>query len=195
MNTRLESLRRLLRPSHIAVVGGKEAAEVIQQCQRIGFQGEIWPVNPRREQMAGLSCYPDVAALPQSPDAAFIAVPRSGTIDVVAALAQKGAGGAVCYASGFAEEGGEGIALQEKLVGAMGKMPIIGPNCYGLLNYLDGVALWPDQHGGRRVEQGAAIITQSGNIGLNLTMQQRSLPLAYLISVGNQAGVTLHEYI
>ncbi len=193
--SRMESLRRLLRPSHIAVVGGKEAAEVVRQCQHIGFQGEIWPVNPHREQMAGLRCYPDVASLPQSPDATFIAVPREETINVVAALAENGAGGAVCYASGFAEVGGEGIALQEKLVVAKSDMPIVGPNCYGLLNYLDGVALWPDQHGGHRVEKGVAIITQSGNVGLNLTMQQRSLPLAYLISVGNQVGVALHEYI
>ncbi|MCP4419054.1 MAG: acetate--CoA ligase family protein, partial [Chloroflexi bacterium] len=195
MMTRMESLRRLLRPFHIAVVGGNEAAEAVRQCQHIGFQGKIWPVNPRRKQMAGLPCYPNVAALPQSPDATFIAVPRAATIDVAAALAENGAGGAVCYASGFAEEGGEGIALQEKLVTAMGDMPLIGPNCYGLLNYLDGVALWPDQHGGRRVQQGVAIITQSGNIGLNLTMQQRSVPLAYLISVGNQVSISLHEYI
>lgn len=195
MTGRMESLRRLLRPSHIAVVGGKAAVEVVRQCQRIGFQGEIWPVNPHRKQMAGLPCYPDVDSLPQSPDATFIAVPRLETIDVVAALAENGAGGAVCLASGFAEVGGEGIALQEKLVVAMNDMPIVGPNCYGLLNYLDGVALWPDQHGGQRVRRGAAIITQSGNIGLNLTMHQRSLPLAYLISVGNQVGVALHEYI
>ena len=64
-----------------------------------------------------------------------------------------------------------------------------------MLNYLDGVALWPDEHGGRRLDKGVAIITQSGNIGLNLTMQRRSLEIGYLISVGNQAGVAIHEYI
>ncbi len=74
---------------------------------------------------------------------------------------------------------------------------IPGPNedHHRMLNYLDGAALWPDQHGGQRVEKGVAIIAQSGNIGVSLTMQQRSLELAYLISVGNQAGVAIHEYI
>lgn len=193
--TRKESLRRLLQPANLAVVGGNLAAEVIRQCQRIGFQGQIWPVNPHRKQMEGRTCYPNVGALPQSPDATFIAVSREKTVEVVAALAEGGAGGAVCHASGFAEVGDEGVVLQDRLVAAMGVMALVGPNCYGLLNYLDGAALWPDQHGGCRVEKGVAIITQSGNIGLSLTMQQRSLALGYLISVGNQAGVAMHEYL
>jgi acetyl-CoA synthetase len=193
--TQMNSLRRLLHPQQIAVIGGQEAAMVIRQCDKIGFQGNIWPVNPHRTQMEGRPCYPSLADLPRSPDATFIAVPRVATIEVVAALAELGAGGVVCYASGFAEMGGEGVALQEKLKAAMGELALVGPNCYGILNYLDGVALWPDEHGGRRVARGAAIIAQSGNIGINLTMQQRSLPLAYLISTGNQAGATIHEYI
>jgi acetyl-CoA synthetase len=127
-------------------------------------------------------------------------------VEVVRQLAARGAGGAICYASGFAEVGGEGVALQHALVAGAGDMALVGPNCYGLLNYLDGVALWPDQHGGKRlqseeredrvndvnsferVQRGVAIVTQSGNIGLNLTMQRRALPLAYLITVGNKAG-------
>ncbi len=193
--TNISALQRLLRPTTIAVVGGKEAAEVIRQCDRIGYEGQIWPVNPKRETMVGHTCYPHVLALPHSPDATFIAVPRTKTIEVVGDLAQQGAGGAVCYASGFAEVGDDGVVLQQQLVETMADMAIVGPNCYGVLNYLDGAALWPDQHGGRRVERGVAIIAQSGNIGVNLTMQRRSLALGYLISVGNQAGVAIHEYI
>ncbi len=193
--TRMNSLQRLLRPANIAVVGGNEVAEVIRQCDRIGFQGEIWPVNPRRDSMEGRPCYASLAALPHSPDATFIAVPREKTVELVAELADRGAGGAVCYASGFAEAGGEGVALQERLVAAMQGLAVVGPNCYGLLNYLDGAALWPDQHGGRRVEKGAAVISQSGNLGVSVTMQQRSLELGYLITVGNQAGIAMHEYI
>ena len=129
--------------------------------------------------------------MPAAPDASFIAVPREGTIGIVSELAARGAGGAVCYASGFAEVGGIGVALQRQLVQASGAMAMLGPNCYGMLNYLDGVALWPDQHGGERLQRGVAIVTQSGNIGLNLTMQRRAVPLAYLITVGNQAGSSL----
>ncbi len=193
--TSYHSLRRLLHPETIAVIGGELAAEVIRQCEKIGYAGEIWPVNPQREHLAGRACFPDVEALPRAPDAAFLAVSREKTVQMIRTLSAMGAGGAVCYASGFAEVGPEGAALQAELVAGMGEMAVVGPNCYGMLNYLDGVALWPDQHGGDRVERGVAIIMQSGNIGLSLTMQQRSLPIAYLISVGNQAGIKQHEYI
>lgn len=189
------AVARLLSPRSLAVIGGREAAEVIRQCERIGFQGEIWPVNPKRPEVAGRKSFASLADLPGVPDASFIAVPREVTIESVATLAKMGAGGAVCYASGFAEVGGDGINAQARLVAASGEMALLGPNCYGLLNYLDGAALWPDQHGGLAVQRGVAIITQSGNIGLNLTMQARSLPLAYLISAGNKAKGDLGEMI
>jgi acyl-CoA synthetase (NDP forming) len=70
-------------------------------------------------------------------------------------------------------------------------MPILGPNCYGLINYLDGALLWPDQHGGRRVERGVALLSQSSNIVINLTMQARGLPVAYVACLGNAAQVGL----
>ena len=193
--TSRSALTRLLSPRSIAVIGGREAAEVIRQCERIGFSGPIWPVNPKRPEIAGRPAFASIADLPGVPDAAFVAVPRDLTVDAIAQLASMGTGGAVCYASGFAEVGGEGIVLQENLVAASGDMALLGPNCYGLLNYLDGAALWPDQHGGVAVEKGVAIITQSGNIGLNLTMQARSLPLAYLISAGNKAKGDLGDFI
>ena len=107
-----------------------------------------------------------------------------------------GAGGAVCHAAGFRESGGRGVELQAALIEAAGEMPILGPNCYGIINYLDGALLWFDQHGGRRCERGVAILTQSGNIGLNLTMQRRGLPIGHLMTLGNQAkrrAVGLHR--
>jgi acetyl-CoA synthetase len=188
-------LQRLFSPQSIAVFGGKAAAEVVRQCRKLGYTGALWPVHPTRSDIEGLPCFADIASLPAAPDAAFIAVPAQATVEVVRQLSHRGAGGAICYASGFAEIGGEGVALQQQLVRAAGDMALIGPNCYGMLNYLDGVALWPDQHGGQRLERGVAIITQSGNIGLNLTMQRRALPLAYLITVGNKAGDSMDSII
>lgn len=190
-----KALRRLFSPRHIAVFGGASAQEVVRQCQALGFGGQIWPVHPTRTEMGGLPCFASVDALPEAPDASFVAVQRQATVDIVRQLAARGAGGAICYASGFAEVGGEGLALQSELVQAAGPMALIGPNCYGMLNYLDGVALWPDQHGGHRQSQGVALITQSGNIGLNLTMQTRGLPLAYLITVGNKAGNSMESLV
>ena len=188
-------MRRLFSPRHIAVFGGASAQEVVRQCQALGFGGQIWPVHPTRSDLQGLPCYASVDALPEAPDASFVAVPRRATVDIVRQLAARGSGGAICYASGFAEVGGEGLALQAALVDAAGDMALVGPNCYGMLNYLDGVALWPDQHGGQRLERGVALITQSGNIGLNLTMQRRGLPLAYLITVGNKAGDSMESLV
>ncbi len=188
-------LARLLRPRHIAVVGGRYAEEVIRQCRRTGFAGALWPVNPGRREMGGLACFASIEALPEAPDATFIGVSREATLGVVRQLAACDSGGAVALASGFAELDDEGRALQAELIAAAGGLPLVGPNCYGLLNCLDGAALWPDQHGGRRVERGVAIVTQSGNIGINLSMQQRSLPLAYLVSVGNQASLAIGDYV
>ena len=184
-------LSRTLNPRSVALFGTGPAQSVIEQCQKLGFNGQLWPVHPTRASIAGVKCFKSIADLPSAPDVAFIAVNRYATLDVVTQLAKVGAGGAVCYASGFAESGIQsgvsGIELQQQLVQAAGEMPLLGPNCYGFINALDGVALWPDQHGCKPESFGAAIVSQSGNVGLNLTLQQRDLNLAYLVTVGNQA--------
>ena len=169
---------------------------VAEQCQKMEFSGDIWPVHPTKTNVAGLTSYPDLASLPGVPDVAFIGVNRYLTVSTVGALRDMGAGGAVCYASGFQETGGDGVKLQQDLIGAAGDMPIIGPNCYGLINYGEGAPLWPDQHGGKRLKDGqtgVGIITQSSNIAINFSMQRRGLPLAFLATVGNQAQVGLSD--
>ena len=189
------SFERLLKPRSIAVFGGAQAQEVIRQSDRMGYQGEIWPVHPKKTEILGRRVYRSVADLPGSPDAAYVGVNRHLTIGIVRDLAERGAGGAVCYATGFVEAGEEGSELQEQLLQASGDMPLVGPNCYGILNYLDGAMLWPDQQGGRRVDEGVAIITMSSNVGFNLTMQRRGLPIAYMISLGNKLKFDLHDAI
>ena len=191
------NLSRLLRPRSIAVIGGGAwCAHVIGQCRKARFAGPVWPVHPKATAVAGEPAFADLDALPAPPDAVFIGVNRRATVEVVARLAGMGAGGAVCFASGFREaaaEDADGTALQDALLAAAGEMPILGPNCYGFINYLDGALLWPDQHGGTRVERGAAIVTQSSNIAINLTMQARALPLSYVVTAGNQAQTGLAE--
>lgn len=189
-------MKRLLRPKSIAVVGGAWGASVVEQCLRMEYAGDIWPVHPNRAEVHGCRCYPTIEALPAAPDACFVGVNRNLTIDIITQLGHAGAGGAVCFASGFSEsvaEDASGHDLQKALVDASGDMPIIGPNCYGLINYLDGALLWPDQHGGVRVSDGVAIITQSSNIAINMTMQQRGLPIAYVMTAGNQAKVSMAD--
>ncbi|WP_378948526.1 acetate--CoA ligase family protein [Mesorhizobium sp. ANAO-SY3R2] len=195
----MHSLERLLRPRSIAVFGGAQAAAVVRQCLKMGFPGDIWPVHPTRVEVEGIRTFRSVAELPAAPDAAFVGVNRFLTVEVIAALSARGAGGAICFASGFREVGyddADGERLQAELVEAAGAMPVIGPNCYGLINYADGALLWPDQHGGQRLAagaRGAAIITQSSNIACNLTMQKRGLPVAFLMTAGNQAQTGLSE--
>jgi acyl-CoA synthetase (NDP forming) len=189
------SLQRLLRPKSIAVIGGTQAEIAAVNCDNLGFTGEIWPVNGNRESIAGRRCFARIEDLPAAPDAAIVVIPAEPTVEAVALLAGMGAGGAVCFASGFREVRGDGTERQDRLVAAAGDMPVLGPNCHGFVNCLDGAALWPDQHGAVRAERGVALITQSGNIGLNLTMQQRSLELAYLVTLGNQAAIGIPECV
>jgi acyl-CoA synthetase (NDP forming) len=186
---------RLLKPRSIAAFGGANAQEVIRQSDRMGYKGEIWPVHPKKTEILGRKVYRSVEDLPGIPDAAYIGVNRHITIDIVRDLAARDAGGAICYATGFTEAGEEGSELQVQLLEASGDMPLIGPNCYGLLNYLNGAMLWPDQQGGRRVDEGVAIITMSSDVGFNLTMQRRGLPIAYMVSLGNMLKFDLPEAI
>ena len=190
-------LNRLLRPKTIAVVGGGAwCRQVVMQCQKIGFEGTIWPMHPSADDICGLPVYRSLGEMPSAPDATFIGVNRDATIGIASQLATMGAGGAVCFASGFLEaqaEDASGANLQQHLLDAAGDMPFLGPNCYGFVNYLDGALLWPDQHGGKRTDSGVAIITQSSNIAINLTMQNRGLPLAYVVTAGNQAQCGVSE--
>ncbi|MGC6484108.1 MAG: CoA-binding protein, partial [Candidatus Puniceispirillales bacterium] len=187
-------LDRLLRPRTIAVLGGGWAQAVILTSLEMQFDGEIWPVHPRHETVAGLKAYRDIDDLPAPPDAVFVGVNRFATIEIVERLAAMGAGGVVAFASGFAEVD-DGAELQQNLVAAAGEMPVLGPNCYGMINYLDGAVLWPDVHGGDRVDSGVAIITQSSNLSINLTMQKGGLPIAYMLTLGNQAMIGMDGLI
>ena len=187
------NLMRLISPRSIAVVGHKGADFAIRETLRMGYSGQIWSVHPTRESIEGLDCYKSIADLPQPPDATFIAVNAESAIDVVAELNEMGGSGAVLYASGFAEVGDDGSKRNQRLIDAAANMPIIGPNCYGFINSLDRVALWPDLHGCEVLDKGVAIITQSGNIGLNMTMQSIGLPLAYMFTLGNQASINITD--
>ena len=187
-------LQRLLRPSSIAVLGGQWAENVVMSCGEIGFKGDVWAVHPHKKTFGGVKAYADLDALPAAPDAVFLGVNRHASIDLVGRLSAMGAGGVVAFASGFAEVE-DGDIYQQKLVAAAADMPVLGPNCYGFINYLDGALLWPDVHGGKAVARGVAIITQSSNLAITLTMQRGGLPIAYMLTLGNQAMIDMAALI
>ena len=192
---RRANLDRLLKPRHVAVVGGRDAETVACECARIGFAGPFWSVNPKRHEIRGHRCFAAVADLPEAPDAVFLAVPKDAAIATLAKLNAMGAGGVVCYTAGFGETGEDGDKAEARLIEAAGDLALVGPNCYGLINYVDRVALWPFAHGGSCPGYGAAIITQSGMLSSDITMSQRSVPFAYMVSAGNQTILRLEDFI
>ena len=189
------NFERLIKPKHIAFVGGVDAEIAIGEAKRAGFKGLIWPVNPRREQLGGHKCFQTLEDLPSAPDAVYLAIPRDHALNAVKDLAKLGAGGIVCYTAGFGEADLEGQEAENLLAEYAGDMALIGPNCYGIINYIDKVALWPFAHGGSCPGYGAAIITQSGMFSSDITMSQRSLPLSYMVSAGNQTVMGLADFI
>jgi acetate---CoA ligase (ADP-forming) len=182
------NLKRLLQPRHIAFVGGTSMAPAIDICRAAGFNGPIWPVNPRHDTLAGLPTFATVGELPEAPDATFLYVSRENVIEVIGELAAMGAGGAVCHAAGFSEMGEAGQEFHDALVAAAGALALVGPNSNGILNNVDGVMLWPiNGHVPEHYDSGVAIITQSGGIAFNYIANKRSVHAAYVISTGNQA--------
>lgn len=191
--THPDRLLRMLGPKSVAVIGGGVwGRAVIAALRDFGFQGDVWAVHPGLADMGEAQVFADLAHLPAAPDAVFLGINRDAAIPTLARLSDMGAGGAVCFASGFAEAR-DGTDRQAALIAAAGDMPVLGPNCYGFLNGLDRVAVWPDVHGLKPVDRGVAIVTQSSNIALNLTMQRRGLPLAYVTTAGNQAQTGLAD--
>jgi len=188
-----KNFSRLLRPRHIAFVGGRDATIAIKEARRRGFSGQMLAVNPKRDELAGVPCVNSIANLPEPPDAVYLAIPANSVVAALGELAAMGAGGVVCFSAGFKETGDQ--AAEQALIDATGDMALIGPNCYGLINYIDNSALWSFEHGGWSPGFGAAIVTQSGMFSSDITMSARSLPMAYMVSAGNQAVLGIEDYL
>ena len=189
------NFRRLLNPTSIAFIGGRDAIVAINEARRRGYSGRMWGIHPSRSTLDGVSCFPTLYDLPEVPDAAYVAIPSKLAVGIVADLSAMGAGGVVCYSAGFKEAGQEGEDLERELRSVVGDLALIGPNCYGVINYIDNSALWSFPHGGESPGYGAAIITQSGMFSSDITMSQRSLPMAYMISSGNQAVMGQEDFV
>lgn len=207
---RAEQLDRLLNPKSVAIVGaspreGSWGRTTIENLRAIGFAGAIHPVNPRWDEVDGYECFPDLAALPDRPDAVVVAVAAAAVPDTIESAIDLGIPAAVVYASGFGAagqgEGGEtGADAPRARLGQLlrdERIAVLGPNCLGLVNYSARTALWgigvPYAHAG--AESGAALIAQSGNIALTVSGANRGFALTHLISCGNQAGATAAELI
>ncbi len=191
-----KNLKKLLHPRHIAFIGGSQLAGPISACQRAGYQGQIWAVNPINDLIGNIKTVANIQQLPQAPDAAVIGVSPERSIHAIQELSAMKAGGAMVMSAGFAEQDEQGKKRQTRLLTAAGDMPFIGPNCMGILNQFDGAAVWGgDNFIHPVVGDAAALISQSGALLIGITNIELAFPLGYAISTGNQASVDIADCI
>src|SRR3954452_20622411 len=184
-------LDRLMRPRSIAVVGATPrvdtyAHETLRNLELLGYDGEVWGVHPTHREGLGRPVFASLSDLPHPADTVVVAIPAAGVPAVIGEAGAFGCGGAVVFGAGFAE-GGE-IALEDGLVAAAVRhgLPVIGPNCDGMVRLHERVALWGDAL--RPQPAGAvALISQSGNLAVNALATRRGLRLHTVASCGNQA--------
>ena len=193
-------MERLLHPSSVAVVGATErpdtySSETLLNLRRIGFEGEVWGVNPGRSSVFGLPCVPRLSDLPSAPDAVVVAIPAAGVPDVIDEAGSIGCGGAVVYAAGFGETA-SGVALEASLRDAARRhsLPVCGPNCDGLVSLWSRAALWGDALAAPEPGH-VALVSQSGNLVVNALATRRGLRLHTAISSGNEAVVTTPDWV
>lgn len=200
----MSALGHLLRPRSVAVIGAsadatKMTGRPVGYLQHHGFAGAIWPVNPRADSIAGLPCFPDVAALPDAPDAAIVLLGPERAEAAVRDLALRGCKAAIVLASGYGEADAAGALRQEALKRAAGSMRLLGPNTIGLVNLTDGIMLSAtgalevgDLPAGR-----ISVVSQSGGIlgALLSRAADRGIGFAKLVSTGNEADLDSSDLV
>ena len=200
-----DAILRLLKPKSIAIVGasptpGSLGGSVLANLERFGFAGNVHLVNPNRSEIGGRSCVPSVDALPRDIDCAILAIPRSGALAAIVACGERGVGGAVVFSAGFAEVGDEGRALQIELAQAAraAGMALAGPNCLGLINFVDSVPLTFSVAQPHAITApGLAVVSQSGAMAtvLRSALLARELPISFAISTGNEAVCGVEDFL
>jgi acyl-CoA synthetase (NDP forming) len=198
------AIDRLLRPKSVAIIGAssnpaKTAGRPLRYLRLHGFTGDVWPINPRYDEIDGQRCYASVADLPGAPDVAIILVGPSLAEQYVRDLAEAGAGTAIAIGGGYAEIGPDGAAKQDRLRKAIGKMRLLGPNTIGAVNLIDGITLSAsgaldveDQRAGK-----IAMVSQSGGIlGSMLSRAAyRGVGLSHLVATGNEADLEVCDFV
>lgn len=195
-------LRRLLAPRSVAVVGASEdpnsvSGRVRRNLKLMGYQGRVHLVSRTRDAVDGEPCLKTIDELPMGVDAVVLVVPQAAVLESMQACARRGVGAAAVFASGFAEGGEAGLALQADIarIARENGIALLGPNCMGLINFHDGVPLSFEEfdldvppHGPR-----IAIVGQSGAMTSNtrLALLARGLRVTYSISTGNEAVVNV----
>lgn len=201
-----KSFDRLLRPRSVAIVGASDkpgalGSTVLANLERQGFTGDIHLINPKRPMIGTRQALSGIEELPDGVDTAVLAIPRAAVLDSIKALAARGVGSAIIFSAGFAEGGEEGLAEQREIarIADAHGMVIEGPNCLGLVNYIDMIPLTfvetPSAPLGDR--EGLGIVSQSGAMAAVVagTLFARDIGLTYSISTGNEAASGVEDYV
>ena len=200
----MNSLDPLLRPRSVAVIGasrtrGTIAAEVFHNLLHSGFQGAVYPVNPRAAVIQSVRAYPTVEDIPDAVDLAVIVVPAARVLDAVEGCGRKGVRAVVVITAGFAETGPEGRAMQDAVVEAVRRhgMRMVGPNCLGVVNADPEVSLNATFATAFPPYGNVAFSSQSGALGLAILDHARELGVgvSQFVSVGNKADVSGNDLI
>lgn len=201
---RTKGLDGLFRPRAVAVVGasrrvGSIGRQVVANLIQGGFQGPVYPVNPKAEVVLSVPTHRSVAAIPGPVDLAVLVVPPDTVLRVAAECGRKGVKGLVVITAGFREIGGAGIAREEKLqaIARRHGMRIIGPNCMGLINTDPVFSLNASFSATPPLSGSVAMVSQSGALGEAILADaaQVGLGVAMFASVGNRADVTAADLI
>jgi len=199
-------MEKLLRPRSIAIIGasptpGALGASVLANLERADFGGAIHLVNPKRTEIHGRPCVASVAALPRGVDCAILAIPRDGVIDALHACGEQGVGSAVIFSAGFAEDGEAGKAAQAEIaaIARQYKMVIEGPNCLGLVNYVENIPLTFVDIPGKHLahSRGVAIVSQSGAMAavVSVVLAARDIGISHFVSTGNEAANGVEDFV
>lgn len=187
----VESLRPLLRPSSVAVVGASRhersvGQAILRNARASGFTGDLYAVNPRATTVAGVECYPSVRDLPQPPEVAVVAVPAAAVCEVAEECGRRGVRGLVVVTSGLDASTGARLLETCRRYG----MRLVGPNCFGIA---DTTARLDLTFGARRPRPGhAGIVVQSGGVGIGLLehLDRLGLGVSSFVSVGDKYDVS-----
>ncbi|WP_186091465.1 acetate--CoA ligase family protein [Burkholderia gladioli] len=200
----MNAIAKLMRPASVAIIGAsadaaKTAGRPVAYLQKHGFQGAIYPVNPRYQSIAGLPCYADVDALPAAPDVGIVLLGADRAHAAVEVLAKRGTAAAIVLASGYAETGEAGAHRQARLKEAAGSMRVLGPNTIGVVNLTDRVTL--SASGALDTDDftvgGVSVVSQSGGIlgALLSRAADRGMGLSKLVSTSNEVDLDVSDFI
>jgi acetate---CoA ligase (ADP-forming) len=190
----------LLHPRSVAVVGANERAGsygdvIFRNLAAAGFEGAVYGVNPKRDEVHGKPCFPTVADLPEPVDAVVVAIPAAACAPVLIEAGERGCGGAIVLAAGFGETAA-GRPLEEELrvAARLARIPVCGPNGNGVVSVAARAPLWGDSV--ERLTRGpVAVITQSGNFGVNALGSDRGLGFHTVVSTGNSAVLEPSDWL